>query len=198
MPPADPSAAEPPADGPVDAPRRGAGASREPSRAFPRDARLLDGRAYDRVFGDNRRVADRLWTVLAHRLAGTAERPGDEPCPDGDARARLGLAIAKKRARRAVDRNRIKRVARESFRHARASLAGHHVVVMNRDAAATASAAELRAALDALWRRLARVPAGQGGRGGGGRSAAVTRSEPTRSSRARAADVPPAAGERSR
>jgi len=116
--------------------------------AFPRDARLLNGRAYDAVFGDNRRIADRFWTVLVHRVPS-----------DTDEAARLGLAVAKKRARRAVDRNRIKRVARESFRHARGELAGRHVVVMNRDAATTASAAELRAGLDALWSRLRR-PAG--------------------------------------
>ena len=71
--------------------------------------------------------------------------------------AKLGLAIARKRARRAVDRNRIKRVARESFRHRRAALGARHVVVMNRDAAASAGAAELRAAIDALWDEIARA-----------------------------------------
>ena len=123
--------------------------SRARPHAFPREARLLSGRAYDAVFADNRRLADRYWTVLVHTVPRAADA---DPVPA----ARLGLAIAKKRARRAVDRNRIKRVARESFRHARDALAGHHVVVMNRDAAASAGARELRAALDALWARLGR------------------------------------------
>ena len=124
--------------------------------------RLLNGRAYDAVFGDNRRLADRFWTVLAHRVPSAP----DATLADARAPARLGLAVAKKRARRAVDRNRIKRVARESFRHARGALEGHHVVVMNRDAATSASAAELRRALDTLWSRLLRQSPGQGdGRG---------------------------------
>jgi len=102
--------------------------------------------AYDAVFADNRRLADRYWTVLVRRDAPLASV----------GRARLGLAIAKKRARRAVDRNRIKRVARESFRHVQSDLGGRHVVVMNRDAAATAKSRELRTSLDALWSKLLR------------------------------------------
>lgn len=115
-------------------------------RAFPRSARLADARAYDVVFSDNRRLADRYWTVLVHHDSDNTQ-PRE---------ARLGLAIAKKRARRAVDRNRLKRVARESFRTIRRELDGRHVVVMNRDAASTASSSELRTALDALWTRLLR------------------------------------------
>ena len=122
------------------------------SLSFPREARLLDKRAYDAVFGDNRRLADRYWTVLVHT-------PGEASGTAARARARLGLAIAKKRARRAVDRNRIKRVARESFRHVRDSLGDRQVVIMNRDAARDATAAELRRALDVLWSRLLRQSA---------------------------------------
>ena len=98
------------------------------------------------MFRRSRRFADRYWTVLVH-----------EPDDARASGARLGLAIAKKRARRAVERNRIKRVARESFRHRRAVLDGMHVVVMNRDAAATATRAELRAALDTLWDKVLRT-----------------------------------------
>jgi len=115
-------------------------------RAFPRSARLSSARAYDAVFANNRRLADRYWTVLVRRDAALAS----------GGKARLGLAIAKKRARRAVDRNRIKRVARESFRQVQSDLGGRHVVVMNRDAAAAAKNRELRASLDALWSKLLR------------------------------------------
>ena len=131
------------------------------STSFPREARLLDGKAYDGVFGDNRRLADRYWTVLVHLP------PGAGP----DVPARLGLAVAKKRARRAVDRNRIKRVARESFRHARHALGSRQVVIMNRDAASGADAGQLRRALDTLWTRLLRQSPGAPREDRGGRRA---------------------------
>jgi len=109
--------------------------------SFTRGARLLDAVSYGKVFKHNKRLTNRYWIVLGHR--------------NGSEHSRLGLAIAKKRAKRAVDRNRIKRVARESFRHNRVGLRGYDVVVMNKDPAATASTAELRQSLDTLWVELA-------------------------------------------
>jgi len=116
--------------------------------AFERSARLLDGNAYGRVFKRNIRVTSRYWIVLGHKTA-----PGSNELATA-ADARLGLAIAKKRAKRAVDRNRLKRIARESFRHQRSALSGIDVVVMNKDQASTASAVHLRRSLDALWGEL--------------------------------------------
>ncbi|MBX2838343.1 MAG: ribonuclease P protein component [Gammaproteobacteria bacterium] len=113
------------------------------STSFPRHARLLDKAAYGAVFRRSRRCSDQYWQVLVH--------------PHSRDTARMGLAIAKKRAKHAVTRNRIKRIARESFRHHRGSLSGLDVVVMNRDAAAQASAAELRVALDKLWKQVIKV-----------------------------------------
>lgn len=46
-----------------------------------------------------------------------------------DASARLGLVIAKKLARRAVQRNLLKRLAREVFRHARQELPHYDLVL---------------------------------------------------------------------
>jgi ribonuclease P protein component len=109
--------------------------------AFNREARLLEAAAFARVFKKNRRLSNHCWTILAHRLA--------TPSP-----AKLGLAIAKKRAKRAVDRNRMKRIARESFRLQRDALYGFDVVVMNRDGATSASAEELRRGIDALWVKI--------------------------------------------
>ena len=43
--------------------------------------------------------------------------------------ARLGVTVPKKGNRRAVRRNRIKRIVREQFRHRQADLAGHDLVV---------------------------------------------------------------------
>jgi len=107
-------------------------------QSFPRTARLLNGKAYGSVFKKNRRFGDRYWTVLVHQNR-QSETPG-----------RLGLAIAKKRAKRAVDRNRIKRVAREQFRRQRQQLNSLDLVIMNRDAATKASAKQLGDSLQVL------------------------------------------------
>lgn len=50
-------------------------------------------------------------------------RPGIAGC------ARLGLIVAKKLAARAVQRNLLKRLAREAFRHARGELAANDLVL---------------------------------------------------------------------
>ena len=112
------------------------------SESFPREARLLDAEGYGQVFKRNKRLSNRYWIVLAHR---TQSRTSP---------SRLGLAIAKKRAKRAVDRNHIKRIARESFRQNRQMLVGYDAVVMNKDHAASASSTELRQSLDTLWLEL--------------------------------------------
>jgi len=65
--------------------------------------------------------------------------------------ARLGLSAARRHLRRSVDRNRFKRIVRESFRAHQDSLAGLDVVVLARGAAAQAEAGELRASVDRQW-----------------------------------------------
>ena len=65
--------------------------------------------------------------------------------------ARLGLAISSRNVPRAVDRNRIKRSARESFREHRERLPARDLVILARPGAAKASTAELRTALEKLW-----------------------------------------------
>ena len=68
--------------------------------------------------------------------------------------ARLGLAISKRVSKRAVERNRIKRLLRESFRRVRSQLQPLDLVVMAREQAAGVPGPELLAEIDALWRRL--------------------------------------------
>jgi ribonuclease P protein component len=75
--------------------------------------------------------------------------------------ARLGLAVSRRVSKRAVDRNRIKRNVRESFRRARARLPAFDLLLIARQQAATAAGALLRADLDAAWSRL--KPLKQGG-----------------------------------
>jgi ribonuclease P protein component len=97
------------------------------------------------VFRRNCRHSDRYFTVLAHRDPGS---PG-----------RLGLAVSKKQARRAVDRNRLKRLIREAFRRRHPVLAGFDLVVMVRHTAVSRSNADLDHALGRLFDQVADPPA---------------------------------------
>src|SRR5690606_34162777 len=81
---------------------RGATARPARSQGFSPVRRLLSPVDFTRVFGAGRRSSDALFNVIA--------MPGPGPG------ARLGLAISRKVSRSAVQRNRIKRVVRESFR----------------------------------------------------------------------------------
>ncbi|MCA1779141.1 MAG: ribonuclease P protein component [Xanthomonadaceae bacterium] len=110
---------------------------------FPRLARLLSGAEFKRVFGHRKVNGNRLFRVHSAPLAEV----------DGHG-ARLGLAISKRNARRAVDRNRIRRQVRESFRLRRPKLNARDYVVTANSEAASASDKELRQALNQLWLRF--------------------------------------------
>lgn len=67
-----------------------------------RDARLVNKADFDRVFADNQRARTDYVLVMV--------RPNQAGFP------RLGMIVAKRLLGRAVDRNRVKRCVRESFR----------------------------------------------------------------------------------
>jgi len=90
------------------------------------------------VFAAGRRLSNPYFLLLA------------APRPDGGP-ARLGMAIARRHARTAVERNRIKRLVRESFRTRRAELPPLDIVVMLRANTAGIENAALRAGLARLW-----------------------------------------------
>ena len=113
--------------------------------SLPRERRLLKSREFQHVFRRSRRESDALFMVCA--------RYSDQPSP------RLGLAISRKHARRAVDRNRIKRQARETFRKLSPRLARADFVVVNRAGATTASAEALRESLQRHFLALSRKSA---------------------------------------
>jgi len=76
--------------------------------------------------------------------------------PSGRDSARLGLAVAKKHLKRAVDRNRIKRLIRESFRQQRDLLKGLDIVVLVKPGIEKADNRTLLDALHRHWQQLSR------------------------------------------
>jgi len=107
-----------------------------------RDYRLSNKGDFTLVFRRSQRSSDALFVVLARR--------GGADC------ARLGMAISLKATGRAVSRNRIKRLVRESFRQHRADLPSLDVVVMARPGVARESSARIAASLATHWNRIAR------------------------------------------
>jgi ribonuclease P protein component len=114
-----------------------------PAHLFDRQRRLCRADDFRRVFAQPRRVATRHFTILVRT--------------NGLDHARLGLAISRKVVRRAVDRNRLKRITRESFRLHQPVLGGLDIVVMARGGAATAGSPALHDELVKLWCRAAAI-----------------------------------------
>ncbi len=69
--------------------------------------------------------------------------------------SRLGLVVSKRVSKRAVDRNRLKRIARDSFRRWRERLPCVDLVLIPRASAVPIAGRNLLLDLDTLWRRLA-------------------------------------------
>ncbi|MGV6810251.1 MAG: ribonuclease P protein component [bacterium] len=113
--------------------------------SFPRHKRLTSANHYRYVFTQAKRYGTPALTLLVRETANTTE-----------AQARLGLAIAKKCAKRAVDRNRIKRLIRESFRVQQATLPAVDIVVLCRPNILQLNNAQILNQLDKQWRYISR------------------------------------------
>lgn len=110
------------------------------SACFKRRTRLTVRADYRYVFERPLKSRDRYFTVLArHSALGFP---------------RLGLAISRKAAKFAVDRNRIKRVVRESFRHHQPILGSIDIVVLGQPKLTEHSNQILFASLQRHWARL--------------------------------------------
>jgi ribonuclease P protein component len=107
---------------------------------FSRRLRLTCPADFQRVFQQACKSTSPEFTVLA--IANQQAYP------------RLGLAIAKKHVRRAVDRNRIKRLIRESFRHNQALLSGLDIVVLARKGVDNSTNETINSALNKHWKVL--------------------------------------------
>jgi ribonuclease P protein component len=109
---------------------------------FSRDYRLLSA-------GDYRRVFEHAEAKASHRNLLLLATPNHLP------HNRLGLVIAKKHVKLAVQRNRIKRITRESFRLNPDSVAGLDVIVLARKGCDRLDNVELSSILRQQWLKLA-------------------------------------------
>jgi ribonuclease P protein component len=75
-------------------------------------------------------------------------------CKNATASARLGLVISKKTVRHAVNRNTIKRTARETFRLQQHNLPMIDVIVLARRGADTVPKDQLISIFNGLWKRI--------------------------------------------
>ena len=95
------------------------GPARAGSQApFPKSYRLTKTDDFSSVFGFRKAIKSRHF-LLHYRLRADDEAPG----------ARLGLVVAKRFLRRAVDRNLVRRLVRESFRQSRGRLPARDLVL---------------------------------------------------------------------
>jgi ribonuclease P protein component len=115
---------------------------------LPREARLRRAADFAAMRQGSGRLGGRCFSVRYR--------------PNGLEHARLGLAISKRVSKRAVERNRIKRLLRESFRRVRGQLPPLDLLVMARESAAGLPGPELLAEIEALWRKLPPLKHGGG------------------------------------
>ena len=113
---------------------------------FKKQVRLLKADEFSRVFKKPVRSSDRYLTVLAVAR--------DSKDSDFSSTPRLGLAISKKNAKRAVDRNRIKRIIRESFRQNLQALPTIDLVVMAKPMAKNVENQQIFRSLQQHWNKL--------------------------------------------
>lgn len=115
---------------------------------FLREYRLLTAGDFRGVFGSTAiRVSHRHFLLLA--------------VPNGRSHPRLGLVLAKKNLRLAIQRNRVRRLIRESFRLNRSRLPPVDLVILARRGLEERDNADIRNILNQLWQRLDQAAAKQ-------------------------------------
>ena len=110
---------------------------------FPRELRLLTPEHFKYVFQQPFRASSPEITILSRQ--NHLEHP------------RLGLTVAKKHLKRAHDRNRIKRLCRESFRLSQHRLPSYDFVIVAKQGIGRLDNRTLWQILDKLWQRHIRL-----------------------------------------
>lgn len=111
---------------------------------FPPQKRLVTASGYQHVFKKGKRQRATFFTFIF--------------CANAFSYARLGLAIAKRHIPLAVERNRVRRIIRETFRQYQASLNGVDIVVITQKTLPDVSNACLREELNRIWQRFTTFP----------------------------------------
>ncbi|MEM9103104.1 MAG: ribonuclease P protein component [Pseudomonadota bacterium] len=111
-----------------------------PEWCFQRELRLTTAPDYSAVFRAPQRASHSGITILYR-------------CNQKD-HARLGLAIAKKQFKRAVDRNRLKRLIRESFRQSSIRHSNVDLVVMMKAHVVHMNNSKIIQLLEKQWKKI--------------------------------------------
>ncbi|OGT37775.1 MAG: ribonuclease P protein component [Gammaproteobacteria bacterium RIFCSPHIGHO2_12_FULL_37_14] len=107
---------------------------------FPRTVRLTTKREFQQAFQQPCKVSNHYLLALF--------KPNQRSYP------KLGMKIGKHLIKRAVDRNQLKRIIRESFRHHQEVLKGLDIVVLIRSKCRPLEKKIWRNDIDALWQVL--------------------------------------------
>ena len=111
---------------------------------FAKSRRLLTAKDYSLVFNAEKAIklkaSDRYFMILAKE--------------NTNPQSRVGFAVAKKKIKLAVSRNRIKRIVREQFRQSEKSLVNLDIVVMANSSCVKASNDILVKSYLSLWEKL--------------------------------------------
>ncbi|MGL4712937.1 MAG: ribonuclease P protein component [Shewanella sp.] len=112
------------------------------SYTFSRELRLLTPAQFKSVFSNPIKASSAEITLLA--------------IPNSEQYPRMGLTVAKRYVKRANQRNRIKRVIRDSFRLNQHDIPHLDIVVLVRNGVMEMENAEINKLIEKLWRKLSR------------------------------------------
>ena len=107
---------------------------------FKSKKRLKTKAAFQSVFTNNARVAYHSFLALYQ--------------PNSLPHARLGIVVSKHKVKKAVWRNQLKRVIRESFRHHQALLKGLDIIILLRSECNPLDKQAYQEQIDHLWRYI--------------------------------------------
>ena len=115
-------------------------AAAAPDFRLPKNRRLGCSSEYQSVIAHDCRSKDAFFIVYAQ-------------C-NGRQLGRLGVTVSRRVASRAVERNRLKRTIKESFRHQQTILAGLDIVTIARTATQEIETSQLFVSLERHWRKV--------------------------------------------
>ena len=112
----------------------------EPSLRLLKTQRIRRSAEYKIVTGNKPARSDRFFVVYSRKASQTG--------------GRLGVTVSRRVSAKAVDRNKIKRAVRESFRLHQGHIKKLDVVAIARRDARSANPRQLRSSLERHWRNL--------------------------------------------